>query len=321
MKWFTKKTGSAAVPSSSTALDNVEEFLVKYDRSGASRASYAMALWGIHAAFVQIFGGLDEYHLAESTKKDRFAAMIGNNAQKAAETGQTAVADCNRAFLDFLAATNGLPRRDLNGLIENVADRIDGIVNFGKSEIDRIGEVEKEAKEFLASDAQFAIGTGIVRGIVTEKNVLVASQIIINDLQKILVSHQDYHFYIIEHYARLRLEPGIRSLLDGVPLFDVELEILGPGWTPASARGPGVAYIDTILPAIRDWCKITVPSLDAAELSLRIIGAAYGHFRITGKPHFDPIRRGYAQMFHQQALEHGRSGDAARWSEVVEKLS
>jgi hypothetical protein len=318
MRWFNKK--SEAAGSSSKSLDHVEEFLGKYDRSGAKRTRYAMTLWGIHAAFVKIFGGLDEYHVADSSKKNRYIAMIGNNAINALEAEELIAAECNHAFMNFLVATKGVPRRELRGSIEAFADRIDGIVNFGKSEIDRVGEMEKEAKEFLSSDAPFAIGTGTVRGAVTERNVVAASQIIINDLQKILVTHQDYHLYIIEQYARLRLEPGIRTMLNSVPLFEVEFEVLGSGWSPNSPQGPGVAYIETIRPAIRAWCEATVPSLDPGELSLRVIGAAYGHFRITGKSHFDEIRRGYAQLFHDQCLQHGRHEKAAQWADVVERL-
>ncbi|MFC4173767.1 hypothetical protein ACFOYU_17185 [Microvirga sp. GCM10011540] len=318
MGWFNKQ--SEAADSSSKSLDHVEEFLGKYDRSGAGRTGYAMTLWGIHAAFVKIFGSLDDYYVADSSKKNHYITMIGNNAIRALEAGETRVAECNHAFMNFLVATKDVPRRELRGSIEAFADRIDAIVNFGKSEIDRVGEMEKEAKEFLASDAPFAIGTGTVRGAVTERNVVAASQIIINDLQKILVTHQDYHLYIIEQYARLRLESGIRTMLDNVPLFEVEFEVLGLGWSQNSPRGPGVAYIETIRPAIRAWCEATVPSLDPGELSLRVIGAAYGHFRITGKSHFDEIRRGYAQHFHDQCLQQGRHVDAARWADVVERL-
>ena len=36
-------------------------------------------------------------------------------------------------------------------------------------------------------------------------------------------------------------------MLDNVPLFEVELEVLGQGWSQNSSRGLGVAYIKSIL--------------------------------------------------------------------------
>jgi|GEM_PF-4088727 len=80
------------------------------------------------------------------------------------------------------------PRKDLRGTIEVIADRIDGIVSDGKSYTDRIRKVEGEAREQRVFDAPFSIGSGLVHGAVTEPNVIVASQFIINDLQKILTT-------------------------------------------------------------------------------------------------------------------------------------
>ena len=168
----------------SNSLDHVEEFLLQYDRSGAGRTHYAMALWGIHAAFVKVFGGLEEYHVADRSKKNRYIAMISGNAIKSLEAGEMVVAACNHAYVNFLLATKGVPRRHLSGSIEGFADRLDGIINFGKNEIDQVGQIKKKAKEFLASDAPFAIGTGILQGAVTERNVVAASQIIITDLRR-----------------------------------------------------------------------------------------------------------------------------------------
>ena len=321
LSWFKKPEAEKATSPSPSSLEIVETFLATYDRSGDARSSYAMTLWGINEAFVQIFSSLDEYHSSDASKKHRYALIIANDALKARRENETVSADCNHAFLNFLAATKGVARGDLRGSIETVADRVEGIIQFGKSKLDRIGQVESEAKEFLASEAVFAIGSGTVKGAVSERNMTAASQIIINDLQKILVSHHDYYIYIIEQYVRLRREPGIRTLLDSVLLFDVECELLEGNVSRGEAPGPGVAYIETIRPSIRDWCRITVPALDAGELSSRVIGAVYGHFRATGQPHFDQIRRGYAQHHKDRCVQLGQNVDAERWSNVIDGLT
>jgi hypothetical protein len=320
--WFWKKSEAKNVSNvQGSILANVERFLHDYERAGKDRTRYAMALWGINEAFLEIFGSFDGYHGADKAKRNRYLTMIANNAIESLETGNDIEASCNQAFVNFLAATEGYSRRQLIGSLENVADRIDGIVRFGKAEIDRIGRMEGEVKEFLAQDASYAIGSGVVQGAVSERNVVLASQLIIAELQKVLRTHEDYHRYIIEQYARLKVEPGIRTLLDSVPMFEIELSTLGKGWSKDSPPGLGVSCIDGIRPQLRHWCQVTVPSLDPGELSLRIIGAAYGHFRNTGKSNFDEIRAGYAKQFQEQCIRSGYAQAAAAWGKVVRELA
>ncbi|WP_411341322.1 hypothetical protein V6U71_05625 [Sphingopyxis sp. J-6] len=321
MAWFGKKyTSTISTSSSAKPLRLIEEFLLSYDQSGSARSKYAMTLWGISAAFVEIFGSLDQYHNTDGEKKLSYLRMIGQNAIAALDDGDEIEASCNQVFVNFLVATDGIQRRNLRGSIALFADRLDGIFDYGKAEIDRIGQLEEDAKEFFASEAPFPIGTGVVHGGVTEQNVVIASQLIINDLQKILRTDFDYYTYIVEQQARLRLEPGIRTMLDGVPLFEIEFRSLGHDWSVDSPRALGVDYIESIRPDIRRWCIVTVPSLDPDELSLRVIGAAFGHFRNVGKVHFDRIRRAYAEHFRDECLQKGQRVDAAEWDDVVRAL-
>lgn len=323
LNWFRKKP-EAAKPapalSSPSSLEIVESFLAKYDQSQGARSRYAMTMWGINEAFLKIFSSLDGYRSADASNRARYDQIIADDALKAQRANELIVSECNRAFLNFISAKKGVARGDLRGQIESIADRMDGIIRFGKSEVDRIGEMESKAKEFLASEAAFAIGSGTVKGAVTERSVIVASQIIINDLQRILNSHQDYYLYIIEQYVRLRREPSMRTLLDSVPLFDIECELLDESVSKGEVQSPGVAYIESIRPSIRDWCRLTVPALDPDELSLRVIGAAYGHFRNTGEAHFDEIRRGYAQRHRDRCDQLGQNADAGHWTAVLEML-
>jgi len=114
--------------------------------------------------------------------------------------------------------------------------------------------------------------------------------------------------------------PGVWAMLDGVSLFKIEWGALGADWTVRKPAGLGVAYVDSIRPAIRDWCRITAPALNANELATRVIAVAYCQLRNSRRAHFDEIRRGYAKLFQEQCIQQGFPKHAAAWEEVIQKL-
>lgn len=318
--WLASKNKARADDSSSTQL---REFLDEYQNSD-KRDRYAMALWGIVTAFNKIFGDLDGFQSAPQERRSRYIQIIGSNAVQHVRDGELISASCENFFLNYVVATNGLRRSDLRGEIEQVADMIDGIVRRGALKMDQVGAMEEAARAYVAEEAPFAIGTGVVKGAVTERAVGEVSAIVLHDLQQLLRTKEDYYFFLIEqHELLVSQKSSIRTMLDGLPLFPIEYESVRAADSHIEKRrsNSGVRYIASILPAIRKWCATTVPALDPDELATRVATAAYGHFRMSFKQALDAVRLEYAVQYRDSCVASGNHQMASEWSAVIESLS
>lgn len=305
----------------SSPLQRSIQFIAEY-RASDKQDQYAITLWGIVVAFNKIFGGVDEFNSAEPAKKNRYLQMVGANAIKSLEKGDMISASCNNFYMNYLIAINGSSRSALRGSIEQVADMLDGIVRRGDLKQKEIGATEEAIRESLTAEYTFKIGSGTVRGPVTERAVSDVSSIVFNDLQKILTTKEDYYWFMIEyHDLLLSQKSAVRTMLDGLPLFPVEYEGMRSADSYVGRPNPGVEYMASIRPAILNWCTKTVPSLDANQLSTRVLTAAYGHFRMAGKQALDVLRLEYAVHYHNNCVSNGSFQNADKWSEVIDALS
>ncbi|NEI66513.1 hypothetical protein [Rhizobium leguminosarum] len=302
-------------------IDGLNQFMVEY-RTSNEKDRYALTLWGIVTAFKTIFGGLDGFNFAEPSRRSKYLKMIEDNAAKYAKQGAAIEAKCNIFYMDYLVATAGIPRAEQRGSIEQISDMIDGIIRYGDSRQREIAAIEAAAEEAITVAATFRIGSGFVQGPVTERAVQDVSTIILTDLQQVLRTREDYYWFMIEFHDLLLSEKvAIRSLLDELPLFAIEYEGMRSVDSYVGKPNPGVVYMAGIRPAILDWCRKTIPTLDADQMATRVLGVAYGSFRMRGKQALDAMRLEYAVHYHNNCVSNGSFQSADRWNEVIDALS
>lgn len=301
--------------------DPLIEFIAEYN-SSLQKNMYAVHLWGIVEAFNKIFGDLGNYHKSDQSRKAQYISMIGEDAIKQIKARELIQASCNRFFINYLVATKGVDRATLRGSIEQVADILDGIVRNGALEMRKSGQLAAKAQEFISEKAAFRIGSAVIKGPVTERAVVDLSTSVSLDLQKILHTREDYYWFVIEQYDRLfEKKTAIRSLLDNIALFPIEHEGRRSEQSYVGKPNPGVMYMTEISSAVRAWCAATSPTFNPDELSLRIIAAIYGHFRLEHKTAIDVIRLEHASHFHNNCIASGSFQSAQRWSEVINAVA
>lgn len=304
-----------------SSMNAVTKFLKEYNNS-QQKNIYAMHLWGIVEAFNKIFGGLNNYQQADKSRQAQYLSMIGNEAIKSVKTKDLIPASCNNFFMNYLVATNGVERNKLRGQIEQVADTLDGIVRYGALEMRQAEEIEENTREFLSEEATFRIGSGVVKGPVTEQAVVYLSTSVSRDLQKILQTREDYYWFVIEQYDRLfEHKTAIRSLLNELALFPIEHEGRRSEQSYVGKPNPGVTYMSQISSAVKNWCAATAPNFNPDELSLRVIAAMYGHFRVEHKAAIDIIRLEHASHYHNNCIASGNFRSAEKWTQVINAVT
>lgn len=308
-------------PDHTPALERAEQFLAEYANSD-QKELYALNLWGIFTAFKEIFGDIDQYQSSDEDRKKRYITLLGTSAIEEVRKGDEISSASYNFFMNYLVATSGTNREEMRGSLEQVSDRLDGIVRFGAKTNEQLAEMEDDAREIVSSAGRFKIGSSFVVGPVTERAVVDLSQVIINDLRGILHTGDDFYWFTIEQHDRLLSgASAIRNMLDELPLFPIEYEGRCSSESYVGRPNPGVDYFERIRPEIRSWCAKTAPDLEPGELSTRVIAAAYGHFRKNWQRTLDGLRLEMARQYRESCVANGDHRSAGQWSEVITALS
>lgn len=314
----TSKSNTLTPP---TPLDVSLQFMREYETS-ENKDLYAIATWGIDKAFNKIFGGLDQYNSAEPSKKAKYLQMMATHALDHLKKDEPVLASCNQFYINYLVALQGVSRNKLRGTIEQIADKLDGIVRYGDQKQRELAAIEESAREFFSNNETFKIGSGSIKGPVTERAANEVSVIILADLQSILKTNEDYYWFLIEYHDFLTSKKSaIRTMLDGFSLFSIEYEDMRSVDSYVGKENPGILCMKSIHSDISEWCLKRAPTLDANELSTRILSLAYTHFRTIHKQSLDKIRLDYAVHYHNNCISTGNYHSADKWNAVIAAVS
>jgi len=320
--WFKSKQGQQNEPPVQQAnLEVLTKFIAEYNSSN-EKAIYAMHLWGRFANLNKIFGNLKGFQSADSESKNKYITIISTDAISNLRDGNLASASCANFYVNYLVAISNTPRNELRGPIEQIADIVDGIVRHGENEMKRVGKIEEDTQTYLQSQESYKIGSGIIRGSVTERTALELSAIILRDLQQVLQTNEDYYWFVLELHGRLISKKDfVRTIIDGQPLLPFEYEGRHSISSYVGKPNPGIQYIDSIYPSVRNWCQKTVPMNHPDEISTRLIAAAYTRFRMENESAINQIRLEHAVHFHNNCISNGHFESAERWGDVIDALS
>lgn len=319
--WFNSKKDQKNEPSVNNHNPEALTKFVKEYNSSNEKSIYAMYLWGRFANLNKIFGGLKGFQSANTETKKKYITIISADAISDLRDGNLVSASCANFYMNYLVAVSNTPRNELRGSIEQIADVVDGILRHGESEMKRIGKIEDDARAYLQQET-YKIGSGVMREPVTERTSLELSAIILSDLQQVLQTNEDYYWFVLELHDRLISKKDfVRTIIDEQPLLPFEYEGRRSINSYVGKPNPGIQYIDSIYPSIRNWCQKTVPMNHPDEISTRLIAAAYTRFRIVNESAINQIRLEHAIHFHNNCIMAGHLGSADKWGEVIDTLS
>lgn len=281
-----------------------------------------MHLWGRFANLNKLFGNLNGFQSANIETKNKYITIISTDAISDLRDGNLASASCANFYMNYLVAVSNIPRNELRGPIEQIADVVDGIVRYGENEMKRVEKIEENIRINLQSQQTYKIGSGVMREPVTERTALELSAIILYDLQQVLQTNEDYYWFTLELHDRLISKKDfVRTIIDEQPLLPFEYEGRRSINSYVGKPNPGIQYIDSIYPSIRNWCQKTVPMNHPDEISTRLIAAAYTRFRMENESAIHQLRLEHAVHFHNNCISNGHFESAERWGDVIDALS